>query len=51
MMRLTLDGQVRNLIQKNARLRQLATGFEWTEGPVWFADHQHLFFPIFPQTG
>ncbi|MCR9285117.1 MAG: SMP-30/gluconolactonase/LRE family protein [Rhodobacteraceae bacterium] len=42
------DPCFRNLIQKNARLRQLATGFEWTEGPVWFADHQHLFFSDIP---
>ncbi|MBN8184529.1 SMP-30/gluconolactonase/LRE family protein [Roseibium aggregatum] len=42
------DPRFRNLIQKNARLRQLATGFEWTEGPVWFADHQHLFFSDIP---
>ncbi|MGS4991756.1 SMP-30/gluconolactonase/LRE family protein [Roseibium sp. RP-7] len=42
------DPRFRNLIQKNARLRPLATGFEWTEGPVWFADHQHLFFSDIP---
>ena len=42
------DPRFRNLIQKNARLRQLATGFEWTEAPVWFADHQHLFFSDIP---
>ncbi|GAB2187821.1 SMP-30/gluconolactonase/LRE family protein [Roseibium sp. LAB1] len=42
------DPRFRSLIQKNARLRQLATGFEWTEGPVWFADHQHLFFSDIP---
>ena len=42
------DPRFKELIQKNARLRQLATGFEWTEGPVWFADHQHLFFSDIP---
>lgn len=42
------DPRFTSLIQKNARLRQLATGFEWTEGPVWFADHQHLFFSDIP---
>jgi gluconolactonase len=42
------DPRFRNLVQKNARLHQVATGFEWTEGPVWFADHQHLFFSDIP---
>ncbi|WP_269586068.1 SMP-30/gluconolactonase/LRE family protein [Roseibium sp. Sym1] len=42
------DPRFRNLVQKNARLHQIATGFEWTEGPVWFADHQHLFFSDIP---
>lgn len=38
----------RPLIQPNAHLRQVATGFEWTEGPVWFADHQTLVFSDIP---
>lgn len=38
----------RALIQKNAGLHRIASGFEWTEGPVWFADHQHLFFSDIP---
>ncbi|TYC69098.1 SMP-30/gluconolactonase/LRE family protein [Stappia sp. BW2] len=42
------DPRFTALIQKNARLRQLATGFEWTEGPVWFADHQVLLFSDIP---
>jgi gluconolactonase len=42
------DPRFTTLIQKNARLRQLATGFEWTEGPVWFADHQILLFSDIP---
>jgi gluconolactonase len=42
------DPRFGDLIQKNAQLHQLATGFEWTEGPVWFADHQHLFFSDIP---
>ncbi|WP_428646444.1 SMP-30/gluconolactonase/LRE family protein [Roseibium sp.] len=36
------------LIQKNARLQRIAAGFEWTEGPVWFADHQLLLFSDIP---
>ncbi|MEE4014750.1 SMP-30/gluconolactonase/LRE family protein [Roseibium sp. FZY0029] len=42
------DPRFTALIQKNARLRQLATGFEWTEGPVWFADQQLLLFSDIP---
>ena len=42
------DERFRFLIQRNARLRRLATGFEWTEGPVWFADLQVLLFSDIP---
>ncbi len=42
------DPRFQALIQKNAGLLRIATGFEWTEGPVWFADHQHLFFSDIP---
>lgn len=42
------DPRFRPLIQPNAHLRQLVTGFEWTEGPVWFADHQLLLFSDIP---
>ncbi|MEJ8475369.1 SMP-30/gluconolactonase/LRE family protein [Roseibium algae] len=42
------DPRFRALIQPNAHLRQLTTGYEWTEGPVWFADHQLLLFSDIP---
>ncbi|MCX2721521.1 SMP-30/gluconolactonase/LRE family protein [Roseibium salinum] len=42
------DPRFRALIQPNARLHQIATGFEWTEGPVWFADHNILLFSDIP---
>ena len=32
----------------NAPLRRLATGFAWTEGPVWFGDAGHLLFSDIP---
>lgn len=32
----------------NAPLRQLATGFSWTEGPVWFGDAGCLLFSDIP---
>ncbi|MBO0344006.1 SMP-30/gluconolactonase/LRE family protein [Roseibium sp. CAU 1637] len=42
------DPRFRALIQQNARLQRVATGFEWTEGPVWFADHLLLLFSDIP---
>lgn len=42
------DPRFRALIQPNAQLKRLATGFEWTEGPVWFAAHQLLLFSDIP---
>lgn len=32
----------------NAPVKQLATGFDWTEGPVWFGDHECLLFSDIP---
>lgn len=32
----------------NAPLKQLASGFDWVEGPVWFADHDCLYFSDIP---
>lgn len=42
------DPRFQDLIQMNAPLRLLSTGYEWTEGPVWFADHQVLLFSDIP---
>ncbi len=42
------DPRFRNLIQTNARLRRMATDFEWTEGPVWFPAHEVLLFSDIP---
>jgi len=43
-----INPRFRPLIQPNAHLHQVATGFEWTEGPVWFADMQVLLFSDIP---
>ena len=43
-----IEPEFRFLIQRNARLRQLASGFEWTEGPVWFPAMQVLLFSDIP---
>jgi gluconolactonase len=32
----------------NAAVERLATGFRWTEGPVWFGDHHCLLFSDIP---
>ncbi len=42
------DDGFRSLIHKTSQLEQLATGFTWTEGPVWFGDHQCLLFSDIP---
>lgn len=38
----------RNLRVFNARVEQLATGFRWVEGPVWFGDGRYLLFSDIP---
>ncbi|WP_110647996.1 SMP-30/gluconolactonase/LRE family protein [Salinicola peritrichatus] len=43
-----IDPRFARLVHPMARLEQLATGFTWTEGPVWFADHQCLLFSDIP---
>ncbi|WP_099824827.1 SMP-30/gluconolactonase/LRE family protein [Oceaniglobus indicus] len=42
------DQRFAGLVQGNAHLRQLATGFEWTEGPVWFPAQQVMLFSDIP---
>lgn len=32
----------------NAPVKQLASGFDWAEGPVWFGDADHLLFSDIP---
>lgn len=36
------------LILPNAQLEKLGEGFRWLEGPVWFADHECLYFSDIP---
>lgn len=42
------DPRFRALIHPNAQLRQLGSGFEWAEGPVWFPAAQMLLFSDIP---
>jgi gluconolactonase len=37
-----VDPRFRRCVLPNAPLLELATGFGWLEGPVWFADHDCL---------
>ncbi len=45
----TNDPRFGALIQRNAHLEQLATGFRWAEGPVWFPASQMLLFSDIPR--
>ncbi|MGB0659213.1 MAG: SMP-30/gluconolactonase/LRE family protein [Mangrovicoccus sp.] len=42
------DPRFLKLIHRTAKLEQIATGFTWTEGPVWFGDHDCLLFSDIP---
>lgn len=42
------DPRFRHLIHPTAPLERIATGFTWTEGPVWFGDHGCLLFSDIP---
>jgi len=43
-----VDPAFRRYILSNATLKQLATGYDWTEGPVWFGDAGCLLFSEIP---
>ena len=43
-----VDPIFRRYINGNAHLKQLATGFDWVEGPVWFGDADCLLFSDIP---
>jgi gluconolactonase len=43
-----LDDAFRDLRLYSASVEQLATGFRWAEGPVWFGDGRYLLFSDIP---
>lgn len=43
-----IDPRFSGKIVGSARLEELCTGFRWTEGPVWFSDHDCLYFSDIP---
>lgn len=43
-----LDSRFRSYVMGNAPVKQIATGFSWVEGPVWFGDLNCLLFSDIP---
>jgi gluconolactonase len=43
-----LDPRFQKIVLGNARLQRIATGFDFTEGPVWFGDGRYLLFSDIP---
>lgn len=43
-----VDARFEALVLPNAAVEAVATGFRWTEGPVWFGDHRCLLFSDIP---
>ena len=43
-----LDPRFQKIFIGNAGLRRIATGFDFTEGPVWFGDGRYLLFSDIP---
>ncbi len=44
----TIDPRFNAFVMGNAPVKQLATGFDWAEGPVWFGDANCLLFSDIP---
>jgi gluconolactonase len=44
-----LDPRFDALVPKDARLERLATGFNWSEGPLWVRAGRHLLFSDVPE--
>jgi gluconolactonase len=43
-----LDPRFQKIVLGNAAIRRIATGFDFTEGPVWFGDGRYLLFSDIP---
>ncbi len=44
-----LDARMNDLIDRDAKIEVLASGFEWAEGPVWVRDGGYLLFSDIPR--
>ncbi len=42
------DSEFASVVHPTSQLEQIATGFTWVEGPVWFGDHGCLLFSDIP---
>ncbi len=45
---IVLDPRFHKIVLGNAGIRRIATGFDFTEGPVWFGDGRYLLFSDIP---
>ena len=43
-----IEPEFRKYVLKNALVKQIATGFDWVEGPTWFGDSNCLLFSDIP---
>jgi gluconolactonase len=43
------DAKLDSLLPANAKIEVLASGLDWTEGPVWVKDGGYLLFSVIPQ--
>ncbi len=43
------DARLDKILPKDARMEQLAEGFDWSEGPVWIKDGGYLLFSDIPR--
>jgi gluconolactonase len=43
-----LDAKLLTVLDSNARIEKLATGFKWSEGPLWIKDGNYLLFSDIP---
>lgn len=43
-----LNNRINTLIAENAKIEVLASGFDWSEGPLWLEDQQALIFSDVP---
>lgn len=43
-----LDNEALKLVDPNSKIKIVASGFEWTEGPLWISDGDYLLFSDIP---
>jgi len=43
-----IDGSAKEIVSPDTSIQELASGFSWTEGPVWIAEGKYLLFAAVP---